>query len=104
MRASSPINRLVAERRCASWSEVSTIQGPVPLGKLLPQGKARSDDTDELGANLMAVPPDHFVSVFPHDAITRQQQHEPIRGIFRQYGTIYFANMALFDRNSNGVL
>ena len=29
----------------------------------------------------MAAPPDHFVCVFPHDTIARQQQNELIRNV-----------------------
>ena len=49
------------------------------LEELILQGKARSDDTNELGANFMAPPPDHFVCFFPDDTIARQQQRELIR-------------------------
>jgi hypothetical protein len=33
--------------------------------ELILQGKARSDDTDKLGADFMAAPPDHLVRAFP---------------------------------------
>ena len=48
---------------------------------LILQSKARSDDIEELGADLMAVPPDHLVSAFPHHTITGQKQHKFIRSV-----------------------
>jgi hypothetical protein len=48
---------------------------------LILQSKARSDGAEELGADLMAVPPDHLVSAFPHHTITGQKQHKFIRSV-----------------------
>ena len=36
---------------------------------LILQGKAGSDDADELGADFMASPPDHLVFAFPDNTI-----------------------------------
>ena len=44
--------------------------------ELILLGKARSDDTDKLGAKLTATAPDHFVLTFPDNAVAGQQQHE----------------------------
>jgi hypothetical protein len=48
---------------------------------LILQSKARADDTEALGADLMAVPPDHLVSALPHHTITGQEQHKFIRSV-----------------------
>jgi hypothetical protein len=45
------------------------------------QSKARSDDTDELGANFMTAPPDHLVCAFPDNTVSRQEQHKFIGGV-----------------------
>ena len=36
---------------------------------LILQGKAGSDDADELGADFMASPPDHLVFAFPDNTV-----------------------------------
>jgi hypothetical protein len=48
---------------------------------LILQGKARSDETDTLGAHFVAAPPDHFVCVFPDYTVTGTEQHEFIGSV-----------------------
>lgn len=48
---------------------------------LILRGKARSDDTDELGADFMGAPPDHLVCAFPDNTVTGQEQHELIGNV-----------------------
>jgi hypothetical protein len=43
---------------------------------LILQCEARSDDTNELGADFMAAPPDHLVSAFPDNTAAGQEQFE----------------------------
>jgi hypothetical protein len=61
-----------------SLAMLAAIRG---ASALILQSKARSDDIEELGADLMAVPPDHLVSAFPHHTITGQKQHKFIRSV-----------------------
>lgn len=49
--------------------------------ELILQGKARSDDTDKLGADFMAAPPDHLVCAFPGQHRAGQEQHEFIGSV-----------------------
>ena len=48
---------------------------------LVLQSKARSDDTNELGAYFMAAPPDHLVCAFPDNTVAGQEQHELIGNV-----------------------
>ena len=43
---------------------------------LILQREARSDDANELGANFMAVPPDHLVLALSDNTVDGQEQHE----------------------------
>jgi hypothetical protein len=43
---------------------------------LILQGKATSDNTDKLGAKLMAAPPDRLVLALPDNTVAGQEQHE----------------------------
>jgi hypothetical protein len=48
---------------------------------LILQREARSDHTNELGADFMAAPPDHLVSAFPDNTVAGQEQYELIGNV-----------------------
>src|SRR5262249_55083941 len=48
---------------------------------LILQCEARSDDTNELGADFMAAPPDHLVSAFPDNTAAGQEQYKLIGNV-----------------------
>src|SRR6516162_184865 len=51
------------------------------LCPLILQCEARSDDTNEFGADFMAAPPDHLVSVFADNTVAGQEQYELIGNV-----------------------
>jgi hypothetical protein len=74
---------------------------------LILQSEARSDDTDELGANFMTAPPDHLVCAFPDNTITGQEQHKFIGGVetvkeepHAAVGDIDYETVARWNSNS----
>ena len=55
--------------RCSSYSSSAKFVAVRTALVLILQGKAGSDDADELGADFMALPPDHLVFAFPDNTI-----------------------------------
>ena len=71
MRKSAASSRLISgglKRRSSSGS-LAKFAAVRTAPALILQGKAGSEDADELGADFMASPPDHLVFAFPDNTI-----------------------------------
>ena len=63
------ISRGLKSWRCSSSKNLAKFAAVRSAPTLILQGKAGSDDADELGADFMALPPDHLIFAFPDNTI-----------------------------------